>query len=105
MNARHSLYETITNDILEELQKGIAPWVQPWENGGGALPLLPYNAASGHRYRGVNVLLLWRASRVKGYRHPAWIGYHQAHERGGYVKKGEKATVIVYARTYALTGG
>ena len=61
---------------------------------------MPYNAASGHRYRGVNVLLLWRAARLKGYRHPAWIGYHQAHERGGYVKKGEKATQIVYATTF-----
>lgn len=99
MNARHLRYETITNDILAELQKGIAPWVKPWEDG-GEIALLPYNAASGHRYRGVNVLLLWRASRVKGYRHPAWIGYRQAQGLGGYVKKGEKATPIVYGKTF-----
>ena len=37
---------------------------------------------------------------MKGYRHPAWIGYHQAYERGGYVRKGEKATIVVYASTF-----
>lgn len=94
-----SLYETITNDILAELKQGVAPWVKPWDDSGG-MSLMPYNAASGHRYRGVNVLLLWRASQVKGYASPAWLGYHQAHELGGYVKKGEKATVIVYASTF-----
>lgn len=99
MNGRHSLYETITNDIIVELEKGVAPWVKPWDDGGG-MSLMPYNAASGHRYRGVNVLLLWRASHVKGYRHPAWLGYHQAHGLGGYVKKGERATTIVYASTF-----
>ena len=97
--ARDSLYESITNDILAELKKGVAPWVKPWDDGGGML-LMPYNGASGHRYRGVNVLLLWRVSRLKGYRHPAWIGYHQARERGGYVRRGEKATPIVYAKTF-----
>lgn len=99
MNARHSLYETITHDLLEELEQGVVPWVRPWESGGG-MSLMPYNAASGRRYRGVNVLLLWRVSRVKGYRHPGWIGYHQARERGGYVRRGEKATPIVYAKTF-----
>lgn len=99
MSAHGLLYETITNDILVELKKGVAPWVKPWEDGDG-MPLMPFNAASGHRYRGVNVLLLWRASHRKGYRHPAWLGYHQAHGLGGYVKKGEKATAIVYASTF-----
>lgn len=99
MSARGVLYESVTNDIIAELKKGVAPWVKPWEDGGG-MPLMPYNAASGRRYRGVNVLLLWRASHRKGYRHPAWLGYHQAHGLGGYVKKGEKATAIVYASSF-----
>jgi len=100
MKARDSLYETITNDILAELKQGVAPWVKPWESESGGLPQMPFNAASGHRYRGVNVLLLWYASNRKGYRHPSWIGYHQALGLGGYVKKGEKSTLIVYAATF-----
>ena len=59
MTGRASLYETITNEILAELNRGVAPWVQPWTAGGGGALLLPYNAASHHRYRGVNILLLW----------------------------------------------
>lgn len=100
MKAHDSLYESITNDILEELKQGVAPWVKPWESEKGGLPTLPFNAASGHRYQGINILLLWRASHVKGYASPAWIGYHQARERGGYVRRGEKATVVVYASTF-----
>lgn len=98
MRGRASLYETITNDLIIEFERGVVPWVTPCKNGAGALPLPPWNAASGHRYRGVNVLLLSRTSRLNGYRHPAWIGYHQAHERDGYVKRGEKATLIVYSQ-------
>jgi antirestriction protein ArdC len=40
MNGRATLYETITNDIITELEKGVVPWVPPWENGGGTLSLL-----------------------------------------------------------------
>ena len=70
MNGRATLYETITNDLITELAKGVAPWVPPWDNGGGTLSLLPWNAASGHRYQGINPLLLMLAAWAKGYRHP-----------------------------------
>jgi antirestriction protein ArdC len=26
-----SLYDTVTNNIVAELEKGVAPWVQPWK--------------------------------------------------------------------------
>ena len=101
MNARYSLYQTITNDMLAELKRGVAPWVRPWESGGSALPLLPYNALTRKPYHGVTVLILWHAALLKGYRSPAWIGFHQAQELGGHVKKDEKSTVIVYGSTFA----
>ena len=100
MKTRDSLYETITNDIIAELEQGVAPWVKPWTAEGGGVPLLPYNAMTHKRYRGVNVLILWHASMLKGYRNPAWIGFHQAHALGGHVKKDEKSTVIVYGSTF-----
>lgn len=100
MNGRASLYETITTELLTELKRGVAPWVKPWTEGGGSVPLLPYNALTGKRYHGVNVLILWHAALMKGYRSPAWIGYHQALELGGHVKKDEKGTVIVYGSTF-----
>lgn len=100
-NAHGSLYETITNDILAELEKGVAPWVKPWDaSPGGETLLLPHNALTRKRYRGVNILILWRAALRKGYRHSAWIGFHQARELGGHVRKGETATPIVYGSTF-----
>jgi len=100
MKAHGSLYETITNDIIAELEKGVAPWVKPWTAEGGGMPLLPYNATSQRRYQGVNVLILWRTTMRKGYRSPAWLSYRQALGLGGHVKKGEKATALVYASTF-----
>ena len=100
MTTPDSLYQTITHEIIAELEQGVAPWVKPWTTGGGGAALLPYNAASGRRYQGVNVLLLWQATLQKGYSRPAWLGYHQAQELGGQVKKGEKATLIVYGSTF-----
>ena len=84
-----SLYEEVTNRILAQLEQGIAPWVKPW-----AVPP-PYNAATQHRYSGVNVLLLWDTP----YKRPAWLTYRQARTLGGQVKRGERATPIVYAST------
>lgn len=100
MNAHDSLYETITNDIIAELEQGVAPWVKPWTATDGGTSLPPYNATTHKRYQGVNVLVLWRAAMRKGYRNPAWIGYHQARALGGYVRKDEKSTTIVYGSTF-----
>ncbi len=100
MTTHGSLYETITNDLMAELEQGVAPWVKPWTAEGGGMPLLPHNAASGHRYQGVNVLILWSAALRKHYRNPAWIGYHQAQGLGGHVRAKEQSTTIVYGSTF-----
>ena len=58
MMAREDLYQTVTDTIVAELERGVAPWVQPWRTldarfGGG-----PFNGYTARGYRGVNVLLL-----------------------------------------------
>lgn len=99
MTTSVSLYERVTQQIIDELEKGVAPWVKPWTSAGGNT-LMPYNATSHHRYQGVNVLLLWHAAQEKGYQSPGWITYRQAQGLGGYVRRGEKATVIVFTSTF-----
>jgi antirestriction protein ArdC len=89
------LHVEITNRILAELEKGTVPCVKPW-----AVPS-PYNAATQHRYSGVNVLLLWGAP----YQRPAWLTFRQAATLAGRVKKGEHATPIVYVSTITKTEG
>lgn len=97
-----SVYETVTNQIIHELEKGVAPWVKPWESGGVAD--MPYNIISQRHYNGVNVLLLWAAAFERGYRSAAWLTFNQAKEVGAHVRKGEHAVPIVYAKTYTKKG-
>ncbi len=85
-----SVYEDVTNQIVSELEKGVAPWVKPWRC------TMPMNFVSGRGYRGINVMLLWG----RQYRSPYWLTYKQAAQKGGHVKKGEKATRIVYTSSF-----
>lgn len=63
---RVSLYAEVTARIIAELEAGRFPWVQPWSSATAALGL-PRNAATGRRYSGINILLLWGAVIERGY--------------------------------------
>jgi antirestriction protein ArdC len=92
-----TVYEEVTQKIIEELEQGTAPWVKPWQGGVGRMP---YNATSQRRYSGVNVLLLWSEAFRKGYRHHGWLTFKQARALGGHVKKGEHGCHVVYASSF-----
>lgn len=64
---RANLYDEVTAKIIAELEAGTFPWVRPWGRAGAGRPGLPRNAATGRRYSGVNVLLLWGAGFSEGY--------------------------------------
>lgn len=101
----HDVYQTVTDRIIAELEKGTAPWVRPWKDVRGA-GQIPYNAVSGRHYSGVNILLLWITSMACGYSRTGWLTFKQAKEAGGSVRKGEKATQIVFVKplTYKEKG-
>ena len=95
---RASLYSEITDKIIAELEAGRLPWVQPWgASGNGATVGMPKNAATGRRYSGINVLILWGAVIERGYSGQAWLTFRQALALGGNVRKGERGTTVVYA--------
>jgi len=81
-----SVYQIVTEQILKQLEAGVAPWHRPWTN------QLPKNLVSGKEYRGINVFLL----ASSGYGSPYWLTYKQATERGGYVRKGEHGSKVVF---------
>ena len=85
-----SIYRQVTEKILNQLQQGVLPWRKPWE------PVPDRNAFSGRPYRGVNVLLLNISALVNGFTSPYWLTYREAKKLGGYVRKGEKATSIIF---------
>ena len=81
-----SVYSIVTEQILKQLESGVAPWHRPWT------AEIPKNLVSRRAYRGINVFLL----ASNGYGSPYWLTYKQATERGGYVRKGEHGTRIVF---------
>ncbi|HME69265.1 MAG TPA: ArdC family protein [Myxococcota bacterium] len=49
-----SVYEIITDRIINKLEQGVVPWRRPWHAESGLLR----NLISGKEYRGINVFLL-----------------------------------------------
>jgi antirestriction protein ArdC len=81
-----SVYEIITNRIIEELGKGEVPWRKPWKT------LRPANLVRKKPYRGINVFLL----ALQGYGSQYWLTYRQAQALAGKVRKGEHGTKVVF---------
>src|SRR5262249_51167328 len=73
-----SVYDVITERIVQKLEQGTVPWRRPWAVEAGA----PRNIR-GTLYRGVNVFLLG----CQAYESPYWMTYRQARELGGSVKR------------------
>ncbi len=61
------------------------------------------NAITGHRYRGINVPILWHGADIHGFPTNAWLTFKQTLDAGGHVKKGEKGTQIVFAKRTSVT--
>jgi antirestriction protein ArdC len=97
------IYQTITDQIVSELEKGVCPWLKPWSaahmDGQVSLPLR-HNSVP---YRGVNIISLWMAALAKGYSAPIWMTFKQALDLGGGVRKGEKGSLTVYADRISRT--
>ncbi len=69
-----TVYEIITGQIIAQLEKGVAPWRQPWSVG------LPKNLVSGKVYRGINLFLLSTAGCEY------FLTRNQAEELGGTIR-------------------
>ena len=81
------VYAIVTEKIINLLENGVVPWRRPWTSTGQ-----PRNLVSKKPYRGVNLFLLSASKYVS----PFWLTMRQANELGGYVRKGEESTVVVF---------
>src|ERR1700722_19922482 len=91
-----NIYDRVTNAIVASLEKGVDSWSRPWTVKAGATSPLPYNIASGANYRGINTVMLWCAREEHGYETQCWGTFDQWKARGASVRKGEKATHVVF---------
>ena len=98
---RNDVYQTVTNKIILDLEKGIAPWVRPWRTASGQTKTtgfqMPKNATTRKNYSGINILMLWSAMDCSDYRASHWLTFKQALALGGNVRKGEHGTTVYYA--------
>ena len=81
-----SVYSIVTEQILKQLESGVAPWRKPWRTEP------PCNLVSGKEYRGINPFLL--ASQGYGSRY--WLTFNQANKLGGHIRKGEKSSIVAF---------
>jgi antirestriction protein ArdC len=88
--------------IIAELEKGVKPWVRPWDPEKAGGPQAPFNPVTGKRYHGINVLILGMDMRAFQSGDPRWMTYQQAHEKKWQVRKGEKSTTIFFSKPYEI---
>lgn len=89
--SKFDIYETITNRLCEELEKGNIPWQKPWfGNREGAI-----SGSTGKPYSLINQMLLCMEGE--------WFTYKQAEALGAKVRKGEKSSMVVFWKQYKKT--
>lgn len=74
------LYQIITDKIIDKLEAGTIPWMQPWQDAA-------VNWVTQKSYRGINQLLLKPGE---------YATFNQIKKAGGRVKKGEKSELIIF---------
>lgn len=90
---RRSTAAQVTQQIADALRNGVKPWLQPWSNAVAlSLPL----RSNGAPYKGINILVLWAVAQERQYSSPHWFSFMQARELGASVRRGERATRVVY---------
>jgi antirestriction protein ArdC len=98
-----SIFDRVTQKIIADLEQGVRPWQKPWSGSNAAPRIIRPLRHSGEPYNGVNILLLWDAAINSGFQNPTWMTFKQAEDYGAHVRKGEKASLVVYANKITKT--
>ena len=94
--SRFDLYQAVTDEILDLLHCGVAPWKSCVL---GEPIGRPMSLTTGRPYRGINVFLLAVAAANAGHTSAYWATYRQAQALGGQVRRGERGTLVVFWKT------
>ncbi len=77
------IFKTVTNRIIDELEKGTVPWQKPWVSSGSCV-----SHNDGRHYSLLNCMLLGQPGE--------YATFNQIINVGGKVKKGSKARFVVF---------
>lgn len=81
----NSIYEQITNTIINQLEQGVVPWCKPWVCNG---QILSY--ATGRQYSLLNRMLLAEPGE--------YASFLEVQKAGGRIRKGAKASRIYFCK-------
>lgn len=87
-----NVYEMVTERVIAELEKRIVPWEKPWTSGN---PSGAFNRISKKPYSLLNQILLGKDGE--------WMTFKQVQDLGGHVRKGEKASFVVFWKMQKVT--
>ena len=94
---KQDIYTRITYQIVSHLEKGVRPWVRPWNAEHAAGRITRPLRHNGKPYSGINVLSLWASAMAQNFAAPIWMTFKQASELDAHIRKGEKGSLVVYA--------
>lgn len=100
---KSDFYQRITDRIVSDLEQGVRPWLKPWSAANTTGRIVRPLRVNGQPYNGINVLNLWAEAVTRGFASPTWMTFRQAKELGGFVRKGEAGSLVVYASTFTKT--
>ena len=83
----------VTDELIEQIRSGVAPWQKPWEPG---KRFAPENFATGRRYTAGNSVYLMSRGIKQGFGDSRWGTSRQIEAGGGHVCKGEKGTQVLF---------
>jgi len=95
---QNGIYETVTQAVLAQIEKGVNPWQKPWA---AAAHQRPQNFVNGTKYSGVNFFLL----NMMGFEYNLFATWNQISQysekhtgdaNAWHVQKGEKSIPVVY---------
>lgn len=90
-------YQATTDKILKLLESDLKPWIKPWS-------ATPYqNLISKNIYKGCNPIICTADMMLNEWKDPYFLTFNQAKEKNWTVKKGSKATNILFASSYTRT--
>jgi len=81
--------QEVTDQIVQMLESGTAPWQKPWEPGSFGMPFKPPRPRNA--YRGGNAIHLMATGLQRGYEDPRWLHLQTAADHGWQVRKEKKA--------------
>jgi len=89
-------YQEVTDRIIAMLEAGTPPWRKQWTDGAPAASLARPLRSNGMPYAGANVLNLWAAAQMRGFRSRYWMTFKTALELNAHVRKGARGEFAFY---------